>query len=74
MNEHVLETARERDLLLLAALLLEGGGETRAAYRIAGKLLADKERLEHSFLEFVKAIQSSLGFKPWRYLKRHVLK
>jgi hypothetical protein len=41
VNEHDLETARGRDLLLLAALLLEGGGETRAAYRIAGKLLAD---------------------------------
>jgi hypothetical protein len=50
VSEHVLETRRERELLLLAALLLEGGGETRGAYRLSGKLLADKERLEHSFL------------------------
>src|SRR5688500_3138527 len=54
VREHVLETARERELLLLAALLLEGGGETRAAYRLAGKLLADKERLEHSFLSSLR--------------------
>lgn len=41
VGEHVLEAAQERELLLLAAVFLEGGGETRAAYRIAGKLLAD---------------------------------
>ena len=61
VNEHDLETARGRDLLLLAALLLEGGGETRAAYRIAGKLLADKERLERSFLASLRRFRARLA-------------
>ena len=29
VNEHRLETKHERELLLLAAMLLEGGGDTR---------------------------------------------
>ena len=61
VSEHVLETARERELLLLAALLLEGGGETRAAYRISGKLLADKERLEYSFLSSLRRFRARLA-------------
>ena len=61
VNEHVLETARERELLLLAAVLLEGGGETRAAYRLSGKLLADKERLEHSFLSSLRRFRVRLA-------------
>jgi len=61
VSEHVLETARERELLLLAALLLEGAGETRAAYRLAGKLLADKERLEHSFLSSLRRFRARLA-------------
>ncbi len=61
VNEHVLDAARERELLLLAALLLEGGGETRAAYRLAGRLLADKERLEHSFLSSLRRFRARLA-------------
>ena len=61
VNEHVLETARERELLLLAAILLEGGGETRAAYRLSGKLLADKERLDHSFLSSLRRFRVRLA-------------
>ena len=61
VNEHVLETARERELLLLAAVLLEGGGETRAAYRFSGKLLADKERLDHSFLSSLRRFRVRLA-------------
>ena len=61
VSEHVLETARERELLLLAALMLEGGGETRTAYRLAGKLLADKERLEHSFLSSLRRFRARLA-------------
>jgi two-component system response regulator PilR (NtrC family) len=61
VNEHVLETARERELLLLAAVLLEGGGETRAAYRLSGKLLADKERLDHSFLSSLRRFRVRLA-------------
>lgn|GEM_PF-419443 len=61
VNEHVLDAGRERELLLLAALMLEGGGETRAAYRLAGKLLADKERLEHSFLSSLRRFRARLA-------------
>ncbi len=61
VNEHVLEAEHERELLLLAALLLEGGGETRRAYRIAGRLLADKERLEHSFLSSLRRFRARLA-------------
>jgi hypothetical protein len=61
VNEHVLETARERELLLLAAVLLEGGGETRGAYRLSGKLLADKERLEYSFLSSLRRFKVRLA-------------
>jgi DNA-binding NtrC family response regulator len=61
VGEHVLETARERELLLLAAVFLEGGGETRAAYRLAGKLLADKERLERSFLSSLRRFRARLA-------------
>jgi len=61
VGEHILETARERELLLLAAVFLEGGGETRAAYRLAGKLLADKERLAHSFLSSLRRFRARLA-------------
>jgi DNA-binding NtrC family response regulator len=61
VSEHVLETRRERELLLLAAFLLEGGGDTRGAYRLAGKLLADKERLEHSFLSSLRRFRARLA-------------
>lgn len=61
VGEHVLETVRERELLLLAAVFLEGGGETRAAYRLAGRLLADKERLEQSFLSSLRRFRARLA-------------
>src|SRR5215213_8108499 len=61
VGEHVLETAQERELLLLAAVFLEGGGETRAAYRLAGKLLADKERLDRSFLSSLRRFRARLA-------------
>ena len=61
VGQHDLETARERGLLLLAAAFLEGAGETRAAYRLAGKLLADKERLEHSFLGSLRRFRARLA-------------
>ena len=61
VGEHVLETVRERELLLVAAVFLEGGGETRAAYRLAGRLLADKERLDQSFLSSLRRFRARLA-------------
>ena len=61
VNEHVLESGRERELLLLAAMLLEGGGETRAAYRFAGRLLAEKERLDQAFLSRLRRFRIRLA-------------
>jgi hypothetical protein len=61
VNEHVLESGRERELLLLAAVLLEGGGETRAAYRFAGRLLAEKERLDQAFLSRLRRFRIRLA-------------
>jgi DNA-binding NtrC family response regulator len=61
VNEHVLEPAHERELLLLAAMLLEGGGATRGAYRIAGMLLADQERLADSFLSSLRRFRARLA-------------
>lgn len=61
VGEHVLETAQERELLLLAAVFLEGGGDTRAAYRLAGKLLADKERLDRAFLSSLRRFRARLA-------------
>src|SRR5215216_6018813 len=61
VNEHVLESRRERELLLLAAMLLEGGGETRAAYRFAGRLLAEKERLDQAFLSRLRRFRIRLA-------------
>ena len=61
VGEHVLEITQERELLLLAAVFLEGGGDTRAAYRIAGKLLAEKERLQRSFLSSLRRFRARLA-------------
>src|SRR5829696_7671770 len=61
VREHVLETARERELLLLAALFVEGGGDTRTAYRLSGKLVADKGRLERSFLGSLRRFRARLA-------------
>ena len=61
VNEHVLESGRERELLLLAAILLEGGGETRGAYRFAGRLLAEKERLDQAFLSRLRRFRIRLA-------------
>jgi DNA-binding NtrC family response regulator len=61
VGEHMLEAERERELLLLAAMMLEGGGDTRSAYRISGRLLADKERLEHSFLSSLRRFRARLA-------------
>lgn len=61
VNEHLLESGRERELLLLAATLLEGGGETRAAYRFAGRLLAEKQRLDQAFLSRLQRFRIRLA-------------
>ena len=61
VNEHLLEAERERSLLLLAAELLEGAGETRKAYQLTGRLLADKERLGHSFLSALRRFRARLA-------------
>jgi DNA-binding NtrC family response regulator len=61
VNEHLLEPERERSLLLLAAELLEGAGETRQAHRLTGRLVADKERLGHSFLNALRRFRARLS-------------
>jgi len=61
VGEHMLEVERERELLLLAAMMFEGAGDTRSAYRISGRLLADKERLEHSFLSSLRRFRARLA-------------
>src|SRR5688500_7865359 len=61
VNEHVLESERERELLLLAARLLEGGGDTRAPYRLVGRLLAEKERLDHGFSSALRRFRTRLA-------------
>jgi DNA-binding NtrC family response regulator len=61
VNEHLLETEQERSLLLLAAELLEGAGETRKAYQLTGRLLADKERLGHDFLSALRRFRVRLA-------------
>jgi DNA-binding NtrC family response regulator len=45
VNRHLLEPEYERGLLLLAAKVLEGAGQTRRARRIIGTLLAGKDTL-----------------------------
>ena len=45
VNRHLLAPEYERGLLLLAAKLLEGAGQTRRARRIIGTLLAGKDTL-----------------------------
>src|SRR5205807_8654846 len=45
-NQHLLEPEYECALLLLAAKLLEGSGQTRRARRIIGTLLAGKDALK----------------------------
>lgn len=61
VDERVLEAERERELLLLAAMLLEGGGDTRAAYRFVGRLLAEKERLDQAFLSSLRRFRTRLA-------------
>ena len=61
VNEHVLETKRERELLLLAAMLLEGSGDTRAAYRFVGRLSAEEERLDQVFLSSLRRFRTRLA-------------
>lgn len=61
VNEHVLETKRERELLLLAAMLLEGSGDTRAAYRFVGRLSAEEERLDQAFLSSLRRFRTRLA-------------
>src|SRR3954453_23779424 len=61
VNEHLLETEQERSLLLLAAELLEGAGETRKAYQLTGRLLADEERLGHEFLSALRRFRARLA-------------
>jgi DNA-binding NtrC family response regulator len=61
VNEHLLEPDRERSLLLLGAELLEGAGETRKAHQLTGRLLADKERLGHSFLSSLRRFRARLA-------------
>ncbi len=61
VNEHRLETKHERELLLLAAMLLEGGGDTRGAYRFVGRLLAEKERLDQAFLSALRRFRTRLA-------------
>jgi len=61
VNEHLLETEQERSLLLLAAELLEGAGETRKAYQLTGRLLADEERLGHEFLSALRRFRTRLA-------------
>ncbi len=61
VSEHLLEPEQERSLLLLAAELLEGAGETRKAYQLTGRLLADKERLGHDFLSALRRFRARLA-------------
>ena len=61
VNEHLLEPEQERSLLLLAAELLEGAGDTRKAYQLTGRLLADKERLGHDFLSALRRFRARLA-------------
>lgn len=61
VNEHVLETKRERELLLLAAMLVEGSGDTRSAYRFVGRLSAEEERLDHAFLSSLRRFRTRLA-------------
>lgn len=61
VNEHLLESEVERSLMLLAAELLEGAGETRQAYQLTGRLLADKERLGHEFLGALRRFRARLA-------------
>jgi DNA-binding NtrC family response regulator len=61
VNEHLLEPEQERRLLLLAAELLEGSGETRKAYQLTGRLIADKERLGHDFLSSLRRFRARLA-------------
>jgi DNA-binding NtrC family response regulator len=61
VSENLLETECERKLLLLAAEMLEGSGETRRAYQITGKLLADRERLDESFLSALRRFRARLA-------------
>jgi DNA-binding NtrC family response regulator len=61
VNEHLLEPEVERSLMLLAAELLEGAGETRQAYQLTGRLLADKERLGHEFLSSLRRFRGRLA-------------
>ena len=61
VGEHLLETDRERKLLLLAAEMLEGAGDTRRAYQITGRLLADRERLDESFLSALRRFRARLA-------------
>ena len=61
VNEHLLDSELERSLILLAAELLEGAGETRQAYQLTGRLLADKERLGHEFLSALRRFRARLA-------------
>lgn len=61
VGEHLLETDRERKLLLLAAEMLEGAGDTRRAYQITGRLLADRERLDERFLSALRRFRARLA-------------
>lgn len=61
VNEHLLETEQERRLLLLAAELLEGAGETRKAYQLTGRLIADEERLGRDFLSALRRFRARLA-------------
>ena len=61
VNEHFLQSGHERELLLLAAMLLEGGGETRAAYRFVGRLLAEKQRFDQAFLSRLQRFRIRLA-------------
>lgn len=61
VNEHLLESSRERELLLLAAILLEGGGETRTAYRFVGRLLAEEQRFDQAFLSRLQRFRIRLA-------------
>lgn len=61
VNEHLLEPEQERSLLLLAAELLEGSGETRKAYQLTGRLIADQQRLGHEFLNTLRRFRARLA-------------
>src|SRR4029077_14024020 len=61
VKEHLLDAEHERRLLLLAARFLDAAGETRRAYRIAGLLMSDKDRLGGAFYADLRRFRTRLA-------------